>query len=95
MNVLRGVGRAYSRSMEARPIQTQMVTAGSLFGMADWCSQMLEFALGVTSPGKTTYNYKRTGRMMAYGFFIGGPIYYGWYGVVLGERHTASCRLSN
>ena len=83
--MLSRIGRAYARSMDKRPWSTQMVTCAGLFGAGDWCAQMLEFALNVTSPGKTTYNYKRTGRMITYGFFLGGPIYYGWYGVLLGE----------
>ena len=83
--MLSRIGRAYARSMDKRPWSTQMATCAGLFGAGDWCAQMLEFALNVTSPGKTTYNYKRTGRMITYGFFLGGPIYYGWYGVLLGE----------
>ena len=87
MNFLRGFGKAYNRSMERRPVFTQMCCAGGLFSMGDFCAQMLEFGLGVTSPGKKGYNFKRTGRMLVYGFFVAGPIYYGWY-TTLGDWHV-------
>ena len=40
--------------------------------------QSLEFKLGISSPGKKHYSYKRILRMVTYGVVIAGPIYHSW-----------------
>lgn len=54
------------------------LTAAGLGVAGDAAAQYAEFFLDITSPGKSSYNWKRTINMAAFGA-IAGPIYSGWY----------------
>jgi len=69
----------YSEALVRQPIRTNAVTQGVLCALGDGIAQACEWKLGVMSPGKSDYNYMRTARMAAYGFFVAGPIYSLWY----------------
>ena len=65
----------YMNALVEHPIRTNAITQGCLCGLGDGIAQACEWRLDVMSPGKSSYNFLRTARMAAYGFFVAGPIY--------------------
>lgn len=74
-----------------KPIVTNSITAGFLYGSSDLAAQNLERWLGVARPGKTEYNYDRTVRMATFGVFFAGPVLANWYPLL--HKATAAFRV--
>lgn len=84
------------RVLDALPLSSvvfvarESASASFLYATGDCIAQNLEANLGISSPGKRQYNYERTGRMAAFGFFFAGPILGSWYPML--HRITVSYR---
>lgn len=63
----------YQARLAARPIVTQLVSTGVLFGLGDVLAQQ-----GVERRG-LQHDYLRTGRMVFFGSAMAGPVLVGWY----------------
>jgi len=68
----------YRRLLIEKPLVANSLTAAGLGVAGDAAAQYAEFFFDITSPGKSSYNWKRTINMAAFGL-IAGPIYSGWY----------------
>lgn len=44
--LLRAAGALYSRQLTLRPVFTKALTAGIIFGLSDWCAQLIERGAG-------------------------------------------------
>ncbi|KAI3640854.1 hypothetical protein MIR68_001732 [Amoeboaphelidium protococcarum] len=70
--------RWYQRVLQQYPYTTQMATAGVLFATGDVMAQKVYNPLLLGKP-EQKYDYIRTLRMTAYGFFVAGPATFAWY----------------
>jgi len=70
---------AYMTNVAERPLITGCLTSATMYGVGDFLAQNIEEWLGVSSPGKSSYNYMRTVRMVAFGGFFAGPCLTLWY----------------
>lgn len=73
------VARSYRTALELRPMLTQSLTSGVLYGCGDAIAQKVESRLKIESPGKEGFNWGRTLRMGFFGAAIGGPLMCVWY----------------
>ncbi|KAG6512592.1 hypothetical protein ZIOFF_030717 [Zingiber officinale] len=66
----------YLGMIEARPVLTKSLTAGSIFTAADLTSQM------ITLSHSDSFDFMRTLRMAGYGTFLSGPSLHLWFNFV-------------
>ncbi|XP_074588430.1 protein SYM1-like [Curcuma longa] len=66
----------YLGMIDARPVLTKSLTAGSIFTAADLASQM------ITLSHSDSFDFMRTLRMAGYGTFISGPSLHLWFNFV-------------
>ncbi len=69
----------YTQALTEAPLRTNALVAGCLCTVGDALAQVLEFRLGITSPDKTEYNWRRTFNMAVWGSCISGPVFTVWY----------------
>ena len=69
----------YMHQLTEYPMRTNAAVAGVLCTIGDSVAQYSEFKLGITSPDKNEYNWKRTLRMAFWGSAICGPLLCLWY----------------
>lgn len=73
----------YKQALAARPLITNMVTAGSLSVLSDSITQRAEKdGLSSTSSSMGPYNYYRSATMFVYGFLIGGGFVSLWFKIL-------------
>lgn len=76
--------RRYNHFAHKHPLATNIATTGFLFGAGDFLAQQLELrhvAPGTAESTKSgVYDMPRTGRAVAYGLFVFGPMAGTWFG---------------
>ncbi|KIJ52564.1 hypothetical protein M422DRAFT_26145 [Sphaerobolus stellatus SS14] len=66
--------RSYNAALLRRPMLTQCITAGILFGGGDIIAQQ-----AIEKRGARNHDYERTARLTVYGGLIFGPMMTKWY----------------
>mgnify|MGYP007078156725 CR=1 FL=1 len=69
----------YSTALYQYPLRTNSATAAVLAAVGDSAAQMCEYKMGIMSPNKEGYNWRRTARMFFFGGVLSGPLLYVWY----------------
>ncbi|XP_069106456.1 uncharacterized protein [Argopecten irradians] len=85
--------RFYLRVLEKFPMATMSVTTGTLMAAGDGVAQL------AVEKKQEPYDFKRTGRFLGFGLFIGGPMFRLWYlgldkafkGTTLGPLKMLAC----
>ena len=83
--VLTTLGRCYSRQLEVHPILTKSYTAGFIFGISDFCAQLIEGSSssnqddGLSSSGSNSIDWTRTISSTLVGLLYFGPAAHYWY----------------
>eukprot|EP00540_Astrosyne_radiata_P008175 CAMPEP_0116869474 /NCGR_PEP_ID=MMETSP0418-20121206/27781_1 /TAXON_ID=1158023 /ORGANISM="Astrosyne radiata, Strain 13vi08-1A" /LENGTH=237 /DNA_ID=CAMNT_0004505577 /DNA_START=29 /DNA_END=739 /DNA_ORIENTATION=- len=63
----------YEGHLQARPVQTKMVTGSLLWGIGDTVAQVVPVVAGQASSNTFQYDWARTGRAAFFGFAIHAP----------------------
>jgi len=83
--LLRAAGGLYSRQLTSRPVLTKSLTAGIIFGMSDWCAQLIELGEGdevEESEGGGGLVLSRILASFLVGLLFFGPAANAWYGMI-------------
>mmetsp|Transcript_28844 Transcript_28844/g.57580 ORF Transcript_28844/g.57580 Transcript_28844/m.57580 type:complete len:393 (+) Transcript_28844:2-1180(+) len=76
---LRAAGAFYTRQLSVRPVLTKSMTAGIIFGLSDWCAQLIEREDG---ENKSPVVLSRILTAFLVGLLFFGPAANAWYSAI-------------
>ncbi|KAL7472568.1 hypothetical protein ACHAXS_012937 [Conticribra weissflogii] len=77
---LRAAGAFYTRQLGIRPVLTKSMTAGIIFGLSDWCAQLIEREGDGDSKSPVVFSRILTAFLVGLMFF--GPAANAWYSAI-------------
>lgn len=80
--VLQTAATFYTQQLTARPIVTKSLTAGIIFGLSDWCAQLIERGEGDEDGAKSPLVFSRIFTTFLVGLLFFGPAANAWYAMI-------------